>query len=91
MNNIVDRDIAALEKFIDKLSHFCDNMDDKASKMIQHCRQAEHAMQDASGTALSQRLTDMATDLKDQVAFARALAGRLSRSTALLVESETEE
>lgn len=91
MNNIVDRDIAALETFLSKLSHFCDSMDDKASKMIRHCEQAEYAMQDESGTALSKRLTDMATDLKEQVAFARALAGRISRSNALLAESEKEE
>ena len=47
-------------------------------------------MQDHNGEILIQRLTDMAEDLQTRVAYARALADRISRSADILEESEKE-
>ncbi len=90
MDDIVDRDPLALERFGVKLSDFCDSMAQKSAVLIKMCGQAEHAMQDQNGKLLVNRLTTMAGDIQAQVAEARALAARISRSAALLAESEKE-
>lgn len=91
MNDIVDRDPAAMEKFSGQLSDFCDTMAQKAALLVKLCGEAEHAMQDQSGVLVTQRLTAMAEDIQTQVARGRALADRISRSAAILAESEKEE
>lgn len=91
MNDIVDRDPVAMGKFSGQLSDFCDTMAQKAAALIKLCDRVEYAMQDQNGKILVARLTGMAEDVRVQVANARALAGRISRSAAILAESEKEE
>ena len=91
MNNIVDRDPSAMGKFAAKLSDFCDEMDQKAAAMVKCCEDAELAMQDQGGAATAQRLMKLVEDVRAQVANARALSDRISRSAAILTESEEEE
>ena len=62
----------------------------KSAALVKLCDKAEHAMQDHNGEILIQRLTDMAEDLQTRVAYARALADRISRSADILEESEKE-
>ncbi len=91
MNDLVDRDTAAMKHFTAKLSDFCDSTAHKAATLVRMCEQAQQAMQDQNGKILARRLTDMAGELQKQVAAARALAGRMARSAELLEQSEKEE
>ena len=90
MDNIVSRDPTAMKEFSAKLSEFSDFIAKQSAALVQLCGKAEHAMQDHNGEILIQRLTDMAEDLQARVAYARALADRISRSADILEETEKE-
>ena len=91
MDDLVSRDTAELRRFGKKLSDFCDGVGHGADTLIRECDRALGAMRDANGPVLANRLTDLAGELKKQVAAARALAGRIERSAALLEDSGREE
>lgn len=88
MNDLVDRDTAAMTLFAKKLSDFSDSVDHKAATLTRMCDGAQQAMQDRNGPILAKRLEELADRLRVQVAAARALAGRINRSAALLEQSE---
>lgn len=84
MDNKLDRDWEAMKRFSEKLSGFCDVIEQKSAYLIKMCDQIDHAMQDQNGKLLSGRLTDMAEELQDPVCRARELSLRISRSAAIL-------
>lgn len=90
MHNIIDRDPVAMEQFCQKLADFCDTMEHKSCVLRKKCEEADYAMQDENGKLVVNRLNSMADDILVQVAQARALVSRISRSAALLAESEEE-
>ena len=91
MDDTVARDTAEMVRFARKLSDFCDSLDHRAATLLRECDRALGAMKDQNGPVLAQRLSELAGQLKQQVAVGRALADRINRSAALLEQSEGEE
>lgn len=88
MDNTINRDPVAMEFFAGRLMDFCDTMDHKAQMLAGLCEEAERIMEGQNGAAVSQRLAAMAEQIRRQVASGRAMSGRITRSAAMLEQSE---